>query len=324
MIFTSIDIPFVKKTYFDQIRNISQISKIITYPDSPVNNFEVIRRIGTSDIITQDIFVNINKNIIDSSPNLKAIFCQSVGYDNIDHVYAKSKGIKVYNCPGFNANAVAEFAFSLITSLFRKIPSAQSHVKSGGWMYRYFEGNELMGKTVGIIGYGHVGSRISQISKGYGLKVLVTLHDSTKKIASNYVDNIVSLNKLLQKSDIVILAVPLTKDTLHLIGKTEIGLMKTTSILVNVSRHTVVDEYALASSLIHHKIFGAALDLMITEPFNVKNYSVEIQEMVNLPNVIVTPHIAGVSKESSVTLGNMFVQNIKNYLNGDLTNCINL
>ncbi len=325
MLFTSVDNPFIRKEYIKQITDLPEIEKFMQFPDEPGTPDELIARIGNAELITSDIFVNIDKYVLDRVPSLKAIFTQTVGYNYIDIEYAKQKGIKVYNCAGFNANAVAEFAFALITSLMRKIPMAQLHVRSGGWMYRYFEGRELQGKTIGIIGSGHVAQRLTQIAKGYGLNIIMTTKTPEKKKAGFLgINEFSSLDYLLVHSDIVVLSVPLNAETKHLIGKNELAKMKKEAIFVNVARQTIVDEYALAEAIINKQIAGAVLDLMITEPFNVKDYPMIIQEMINLPNVIVTPHIAGVSEEASATLGEVFVQNVKNFLKGDNTNCVNL
>ena len=324
MKFTSIDDPFVRKEYFSQIKKLPQISELEIYKDSPETSEAIIERISDANMITLDIFPQIDSTILDASKNLTAIFCQSVGFNNIDVHYARKKGVRVYNCAGYNAIAVAEFVFALVTSLLRKIPAAQEHVRAGGWVQRYFEGRELYGKTIGIIGSGNIAKRILYIAKGYGMKTMVyTQHPTEDKLGDLGLEEFSPLESLLKKSDIVMTAVPLTNETKHLIGKTELALMKKDAILVNTSRQTVVDEYALAETILENKIGGAVLDVILTEPFHLKENPILIQEMINLPNVIVTPHIAGISEESSIYLGEIFVQNVKNFLKGDLTNCVN-
>lgn len=324
MKFVSVDTPYVGEKYFKQLKRIPGIDRVIIPVENPSSEQEIIDRIGDAELITADIATQIPRNVIRQAHNLKAIFCQAVGYDNVDVAYAKDQGIRVYNCAGFNAVAVAEFAFALITSLFRKIPSAQEHVKAGGWLYRFFVGKELAGRTIGIVGSGNVGQRIAKIAKGYGMNVLAhTLHPSTEKAQRMGIDGFLTLEKLLVRSHIVVLAVPLSLQTRHLLGAEELALMRLDAILVNVARHTIVDEMALADAILDGKIAGAVLDMMFKEPFNVNNYPMKIQELVRLPNVIVTPHIAGVSEESGETLGDIFVQNVKSFLIGDLTNCVN-
>ncbi|PJB23293.1 hypothetical protein CO112_01235 [Candidatus Dojkabacteria bacterium CG_4_9_14_3_um_filter_150_Dojkabacteria_WS6_41_13] len=324
MKFVSVDLPYVGDKYLKQLRRIKGIEQVSVPVENPVSDQDIIDRIGNAELITSDITVQLTKKILKQVPNLKAIFCQAVGFDNIDVAYAKEQGIKVYNCAGFNATAVAEFAFALITSLFRKIPSAQAHVKAGGWLYRLFVGKELAGRTIGIVGSGNIALKIAAIATGYRMKVLsYTAHPSQAKANLMHVDEFISLEKLLARSHIIVLAVPLSLQTKHLIGKDELALMRKDAILVNTARHTVVDEMALADAVLEGKIAGAVLDMMFKEPFNVKDYPMKIQELVRLPNVIVTPHIAGVSEESAESLGKIFVQNVKNFLQGDKTNCVN-
>lgn len=324
MKFVSIDVPFIRNKYIDEIRKLKGISHVEIPKEDPPLATDVIQRVRDAELLTSDISVHINRQVIDAAPHLKAIFCQSVGFDNIDTEYAKSKGIKVYNCAGYNSNAVAEFVFGLITSLYRKIPAAQSHVRAGGWYYRLFEGQELNGKTLGIIGSGNVAQKIARIAQGYNMKILAcTKHPHSDKARVMCVDDFVSLQEILSNADIIIVSVPLTAETRHLIGKKELSQMKKSAIFVNVARQTVVDEMALAEILVNGKIAGAVLDIIISEPFNVKQHPLIVQEMINLPNVIVTPHIGGVTNESSINLGRIFVENINGFLHDSVKNCVN-
>lgn len=323
MKFIFLDDPFIKKDFRDQIKAIPGIDEYIEYNKPIVDADDLVERAQDAELISADIYTQFTPEIIDRLPNLKAFFVQAVGYNQIDVAYAHSKGIKVFNCAGFNANAVAEYVFSLIVTLYRKIPAAQEHVRVGGWDYRLFSGKELRGRVIGIVGAGNVGSRIAKIAKGYDMDVLMTTaHPSEFKRAELGIRNFVDLQTLLKTSDIVVLAVPLSDETHHLIGKQELALMKPQSLLVNTSRQTIVDEFALAQSLIDENIGGAVLDVLLEEPFSVKKQDVIIQEMINLPNVIVTPHIAGVTEESMESIGAVFLENIKNYLAGSNKNLV--
>ncbi|WKZ24236.1 MAG: 2-hydroxyacid dehydrogenase [Candidatus Dojkabacteria bacterium] len=325
MKFASLDLPYVDKKFFSAIKRLPEISSIFIPKDNPSTWLEAVERGKNAELLTVDIPLKVDRKLIDALPHAQAIFCQAVGFDNIDVAYARKKGVKVYNCAGFNANAVAEFVFALITSLFRHIPAAQAHVRAGGWSYRHFVGRELYGKTIGIVGSGNIAQRIASIARGYGLEVLAhTKHPTKEKQQKMGVDGFITLEKLLARSHILVLAVPLTMETRHLIGKEELQQMRDDAILVNTARNTVVDEYALAEVILEGKIAGAVLDVLLEEPFYSKEASLQIQEMIRLPNVIVTPHIAGISRESSETLGKIFVDNVKNFLKGSDTNCINV
>ncbi len=325
MKFVSVDIPYIENKYFKEIERIDKVDSVKVFEDNPTNSSEIIERIRDSELVTADIVTKLSSEVILNCPNIRAIFCQAVGYDNVDIETASSKGIKVFNCAGFNARAVAEFAFALITSLLRKIPAAQEHVRAGGWSYNFFIGSELYNKRVGIIGSGNVAKYISKIAYGYDMKVSAYTKEPTlEKAKSMGIDKFESIEDILSNSDIIILAVPLNKGTFHLIGEQEIALMKKNAILVNVARYSIVDEIALAKAVIGNKIAGAVMDMMIEEPFNVNDYSILIKEVIRLPNFIVTPHIAGVSEESRSHLGKMFVNNIKNFIDGNDSNCVNL
>jgi len=321
----SIDSPYIREQFLKKVADLPEITDFKIYQDNPESVDDLVERVGDAEMMTLDIFQQITKKILEKTPRLQAIFTQAVGYNNIDIEFAKSKGIKVYNCPGYNSNAVAEFVFALITALSRLVPAAQAHVRAGGWMYRYFEGRELRGRTIGIVGSGNVARKVVSIARGYSMNVLVnTEHPSPQKASIMGLSRFSTLKEILKKSDFVVLCVPLTHETKHLIGKKELAIMRKDAILVNVARQTVVDEEALADALLGGQIGGAVLDVIIKEPFYSKEYSMKIQEMINLPNVIVTPHIAHATDESSLVLGDMFVHNIKNFLKGDSTNCVNV
>lgn len=324
MQFVCVDPGYISKKKLDEISLIKGITKYQYYEHSPVNKIEYIDRIKEAELITSRVYFKLNAEIISHAPKLKAIFTQSVGFDYVDIDFAKQKNIRVYNCPGYNSNAVAEFIFSLIISLLRKIPAAQEHVKSGGIEYRIFEGSELKGKKIGVIGAGNIGQRILEIARGYQMIPLVHTHNPSQERAKSLgIERFFNLVELLKSADIVVIAVPLTKNTKGLIGEKELSLMKKTAILINTARQTIVDEYALAEHLIKGRISGAALDMVINDPFQIDDYPIIIQEMVNLPNVIVTPHIAAETIEANYRLGDYFLSNIRNFLRGSNQNCVN-
>lgn len=325
MKFVFVDPPYLKQSYVRRIGEIPKISELKVFDTPVTDQKQILERIGDAEMVSSDIYVQFDRKLLEQIPNMKAFFVQAVGYNQIDVEFAKQKGIKVYNCAGFNAMAVSEFVFSVIGSLMRKIPAAQEHVRAGGWDYRLFEGSELGGKTIGIIGSGNVSRGVVNIAKGFGMPVVAyTKAPSFQKAQLLGITQFSMLEQVLRMADILVLAVPLTAETKGMIGKKELKLMKKSAIIVNTSRHTVVDEVALAEALIEEQIAGAALDVILEEPFYSKKQSMLIQEMVNLPNVIVTPHIAGVTKESSEHMGKIFLKNIHNYLGGSDENVVNI
>jgi lactate dehydrogenase-like 2-hydroxyacid dehydrogenase len=324
MKFIALDLGYIGLRELNKVGEIDGITSVKIYDIPPASNEEVVDRLKGAELVTSRVYVKFTREIIEQSKKLKAIFTQSVGYDYVDIEAAAEKGIKVFNCAGYNANAVAEYVFGLIMTLIRKIPYGLAHARSGGVEYRIFEGIELKNKKIGIVGFGNIGRRILEISRGFDMIPLVfTKHPSKNKAEQYGLDNFVSLKKIMSESDIIVIAVPLNSETKGLINKDLLKLMKKDAYLINTARQTVIDEYALAEAILKRKIAGAALDLILKDPFVVKDYPVLIQEFVNMPNVIVTPHIAAETHEANMNLSFVFRSNIKNFINGRFTNCVN-
>lgn len=324
MKFVALDEGYVKKEHMQAVETIHGLTSVIFHEHPPVDKEEVVDRIGDADLVTSRLYVQYDAELLTRCKNLKAIFAQAVGYNNIDIEFATEKGIRVYNTPAYSANAVAELIFSTITFLARKVSPAREHVIFGGTEYRIFEGFELRGKRMGIVGAGNVGSTVGKIGQGFGMVVNYhTKHPSEKRAAKLGIKQFISLKELLQISDIVVLAVPLNASTEGMIGKKELGLMKKDAIIVNHARQKVIDELALAEFLVNGRLGGASLDMLLEDPFQIRKFPILIQEMVNLPNVIVTPHIGAETREANHALGEIFLQNVKNFLKGDLMNCVN-
>jgi D-3-phosphoglycerate dehydrogenase len=211
----------------------------------------------------------------------------------------------------------------LIVNLFRKVPQAQAHVRAGGWDYKLFVGKELHGKTIGILGSGNVGQTVAKIAQGFSMNVIShTKNPSKEKAKKMFVEDFVSLRKLLRESDVVVTALPLNESTMGLISKAELNIMKKDAFLINTSRQLIVNERDLAEALVERKIAGAALDMLIEEPFNMESSDLIIKEMINMQNVIVTPHIAGVTRESKDIIGDYFLQNIQDFFSGKDRNLV--
>lgn len=324
MKFVALDQGYVKKEHMRAVEEIKGLTSVKIFEHPPVNQDEVVARIGDADLVTSRLYVQYDKALMTKCKSIKAIFAQAVGYNNIEIEFATKKGIRVYNTPAYSANAVAELVFSTITFLARKVSPAREHVIYGGTEYRIFEGFELRGKRIGIIGAGNVGTAVGNIAKGFNMVVNYHTKNPSKERAKKLgIRKFLSLKELLEISDIVVVAVLLNSNTEGMIGRKELGLMKKDAIVVNHARQRVVDEMALAEFLVNGRLGGASLDMLLEDPFEINKYPVLIQEMVNLPNVIVTPHIGAETREANHALGEIFLQNIKNFLKGDLTNCVN-
>ncbi|MGB9637394.1 MAG: 2-hydroxyacid dehydrogenase [Microgenomates group bacterium] len=256
----------------------------------------------------------VNKEIIDAAgENLKIIANYGVGFDNIDVDYAKSKGIMVTNTPSeLSSRAVAEFTIGLIFALLKRMVEGDEFARKGdmgGWKPEIFLGENLEGKTLGIVGLGRIGCLVAQMARAFGLRVIYNKRnrdlESEKRLGLEYM----SLENLLREADIVSLHVPLTAETKHLINEQTLALMKDDAYLINTSRGPVVDEAALVECLKKGKLAGAALDVYEYEP--------EINpELCGLPNVILTPHIASSVQAVRDDMAIMAAKNIVAALNG--------
>jgi len=209
----------------------------------------------------------VTREIIDAGKNLRIVARAGAGVDNIDVEYAEKKGVRVICASEAVATAVAELTIGLIISLARQIPKADHAMRDKKWIKGKIEGWELQGKTIGIIGFGRIGRKVARRARAFGMKIMVSELNSPPEDLLRELDaQLVPLEELLRKSDVVTLHVPLTPQTHHMIGKSEIQRMKNGAYIINTSRGPVIDENALLEALKTGKIAGAALDVYEKEP----------------------------------------------------------
>lgn len=255
----------------------------IDYDYSPEITLDELKdKIDNYDALIVRSRTKVTKDIIDKGKNLKVIGRAGMGVDNIDVDTCKSKGIIVVNAPDANSQAVAEHAVGLILSLLRHYPKAFSSVREGLWLKKELGGSELCGKTVGILGFGHIGKKVEKLVRAFGAHPLI--------FSKSY--QTVEFKELFEKSDIVSVHLSLNKDTKGCVIKWLLGLMKPSAILVNTSRGEIVDEKALYKALVDKKIAGAALDVYSQEPLPVDS------PFRKLDNCLLTPHIGAATKEA--------------------------
>ena len=252
----------------------------------------------------------VTSNIINVATNLKIIGRAGAGVDNIDIESAKSKNIIVMNTPGGNTNATAEHTIGLIFALLRKIPSANNTTHKGLWEKKKMKGLELKGKKIGIIGFGNVGKRVSEISHALGMKVYIfsSHFDTIKDNFKNY--NSSDLNGIITNSDIITFHCKPNKDGNAIINSNEIKLMKKNCILINTARGGLINEDDLIESLKNNLIKGAALDVFNNEPLNES-------KLFNLDNIILTPHIAASTEEAQIVVAEMIANQFCDYFNNN-------
>ncbi len=234
-----------------------------------------------------------------------------VGTDFIDLDAASKAGVKISNLAGVNSQSVAEHTWGLILSLSKKITVAYIGMQQDIYEYKYYLGRELNKKTIGIIGFGNIGSKVAHIAKAFDMKVLA-YNRSDKK--SNGVE-FTSLENLLKNSDVIVVSLPLAKDTTNLLSNQEFDMMKQDVILVNPSREIIIDKEALLKNLANQKIFGFAMEADINAPCD--------KEFYKYPNVIITPHNAFFTKESESRVSEISIENVINFIKGNPQNLVN-
>ena len=240
----------------------------------------------------------VTKRVLDAAKKLQAIGCFCIGVNQVDLKYACQKGIAVFNSPYSNTRSVAELIIGLCIILIRKINDKNSAAHKGMWLKDAKNCYELRGKTLGIIGYGNIGSQVSVMAEGLGMKVIY--YDIINKLPLGNAHP-KTLEEVLSLSDIVTLHVPETKNTENMINKDTLQVMKKGSILLNYARGNVVDLDDLAESIKTTHLSGAAIDVFPKEPE--KNGDLFECPLQNLPNVILTPHIGGSTEEAQLNIG---------------------
>lgn len=256
----------------------------------------------------------VTKEIIENAKNLKIIGRAGVGVDNIDLVSAKEKKIIVMNTPGGNTNATAEHTLALLMSLSRKISKADVSTHKGEWAKKKLKGNEIKGKTIGIIGFGNVGRRFAEICKVLGLKVLV-VSKSFAALKDQYPEySSCDLNEVLQQADIISFHCKPNTDGSSVIASKELDLMKKTAFIINTARGNLVSEVDLCDAIKANKIGGAAIDVFETEPAT-------NNALFGLENVLLTPHIAASTSEAQIIVAEMVAnQFVEYFLNNKVIN----
>lgn len=259
------------------------------------------------DVLVVRSATKVRKPIIDKAiegGRLKLIIRGGVGVDNIDVAYATEKGIKVTNTPNASSASVAELAIAHMFAVARFIHIANVTMREGKWEKKHYEGIELNGKTLGLIGFGRIAKEVAKRASALGMKVLYTNNSGKQAGFDNY--QYMSLKELLTKSDFVSLHIPYSKERGVVIGPNEFELMKDGAYLINCARGGVVSEDALLTFLDNGKLSGAAVDVFEEEP--TKN-----QKLINHPKVSVTPHIGASTMEAQTRIGEEIVNIIADF-----------
>ena len=288
-------------------KELETIGDCVDISKSNSRDKDLANHIKDCEIVVIRSATKLTKEVLDKAEQLKIIARCGVGIDNVDLDFAKSKSISVTNSPSANLISVVELTVALIISVSRKLSLADSHLKKGEWNRSQFLGNELYGKTLGIVGFGKAGRLVAERMKSFGMSIVFYDPYVTDWNGS---EESIKLDDLLRTADVVSIHVIKTKDTENLISKDMLDLLKPSSVIINTSRGGVLDEDYLFELLESEKIFGAGLDVYSNEPpKNVDRY--------NGLNLVTTPHIGASTNEAQLKAGLETIENIKKILAGD-------
>jgi len=262
----------------------------------------------------------ITDEVLRHAPRLATIGCFCIGTNQVDLEAAMRLGIPVFNAPFSNTRSVAELVLAQIIMLMRGIPEKNAILHRGGWVKSAAHSYEVRGKTLGIVGYGHIGTQIGVLAEQLGMSVV--FRDIEAKLPLGNAREMPSLDLLLQSADVVSMHVPETAETVKMIGPAQLATMKPGSHLINASRGTVVDIDALASALESRHLHGAAIDVFPLEPQG--NDSAFVSPLTRFDNVILTPHIGGSTSEAQLNIGKEVAAKLIRYgNNGSTTSAVN-
>lgn len=300
----------------------------IKFYDKPLS-IENVSDAKNSDIIGIFIYSKITKEILNKLPKLKLIATFSTGYDHIDIEECEKHNVKVCNVPAYGENTVAEHTFALILALSRKIFQSIERTKKGSFNYDGLRGFDLKGKTIGLIGTGHISNHVARMANGFEMNIIGYDINQNPELIKNFGLKYVDMNTLLKESDIISLHLPLNDKTKYTINKKNISLIKPTALIINTARGGLIETDALVKALQKNKIAGAGLDVLEEEDMikeekellsedkadkkgNLQTL-IENHILLQLENVIITPHNAFNSAEALQRILDTSIENIKNF-----------
>jgi D-3-phosphoglycerate dehydrogenase len=267
---------------------------------------ELVKRIVGKDYLITPLSTQVDKDVIDADPNLKIIANYGAGFNNIDAAYARQKGIPVTNTPEVSTVSTAEVTTGLMITLAHRMVEGDKLMRTkgfDGWSPLFFLGHELSGKTLGIVGMGQIGQAVAKRMKAFDMNIIYSQRTRLDpKVEAQFDAKFVSLEELIQTSDVLSLHCPLNDATHHMIGAPEFKQMKSSAYLINAARGPVIDEAALLEALKAGELAGAALDVYEAEP-NVDD------GFKALDNVILTPHVGNATVEARDAMAAIVAKN---------------
>ena len=290
--------------------------------DDIITRKELLKRVKGVDAILSLLTDHIDEEVFDAAgKQLKVVGNYAVGFDNVDLVTAKERGVIVTNAPVPEmTETVAEFTIALIMGVMRRTREADVFTRAEkytGWSPTLFLGNNLQGKTLGIIGAGRIGSRVAEIARnGFGMSLCYNSRGANADLSNRLSAVYLPLDQLLKRADVISLHVPLSLETRHLISTEQFSLMKKDAVIINTARGPVIDEKALLRALRTNRIAGAGIDVYEAEPAIDADPSDHL-ELRAMPNVLMTPHIASATVQTREAMGRLAASNIVAVLSGE-------
>ena len=291
----------------------AQCDVVFFEEDRPIGREELLQGVRGVDGLISLLSDPIDGEVMEAAgPQLRVIANYAVGYNNIDVAEATRRGILVTNTPGVLTEATADLAWALLMSVARRVVEGDAFMRSGqfnGWSPTLLLGEEISGKTLGIVGFGRIGQAVARRAQGFNMRVLYFSRRRHPEAEAALGAEYRELDQLLAESDVVSLHVPLTDQTHHLIGRRELELMKPNAILINVARGPVVDEAALVEALKGGRLAGAGLDVYEAEPEMAPG-------LAELSNVVLLPHVGSATHETRAKMAEMVATDLLDGLQG--------
>ena len=307
----------IDKVYAGIAEELSKYMEVKTADNLPSTKAQVIADIADVDVLIMRVDPKIDQEIIDAAKNLKMIGVCSVGLNHIDMEYAKSKGIQVFNAPGLNANAVAELTISKMLDISRGTFTANYDVKvKHEWDKYKFNGRELRGKTLGVMGFGRIGQRVGELARAFGMTIVAYDPYLPAHVFGEQCATSVSIPELLQVSDFISIHLPLTPETKDLFNKESLAGMKNDAVVLNMSRGGIVNEKDMYEALVAGTIGGYATDVMENELAGdgLTGDDTFASPLFDCDNFIVSPHIGAQTVDASRDIGIYITAKVKEVL----------
>jgi len=311
---------FVTHVFLDKyLKELKEKYEVVVWQKKDIGREDLLRSVKGAAGIISLLTEKIDTAVMEAAgPTLKVISNYAVGFDNIDVAEATKRGICVTNTPGVLTEAVAEEVIALTLALFRRIVEGDRFVRAGkykGWEPDLLLGTGVKDKVMGIVGLGRIGRWTARMAGALGMKIIYFNRHRDEEFEEEYSVVYHTLDQLLELADVVSLSVPLTEETKHMIGERELKLMKPTALLINTARGPVVDQAALITALKERWIAGAGLDVFEDE-------SKISPEFYELPNTVLTPHIASATVEARVAMARIVTDSMNDILEGRQPKCL--